>query len=149
VIVTASGAVRLTHVSPLLYTDPGDDLWGVLSAVESAAAGMDNPEVEPLKALVAEFQSAIEPAAGPAPSKQVLLQEFGSRLGTIIDAREQSQLPPPEPPEVERAPQRRSIVGAAAVLVFGLVICFGLWWMLHTTGGTSSGWLQSLRNGLK
>jgi hypothetical protein len=70
-------------------------------------------------------------------------------LGTIIDAREQSQLPPPEPPEVERAPQRRSIVGAAAVLVVGLVICFGLWWMLHTTGGTSSGWLQSLRNGLK
>jgi serine/threonine protein kinase len=149
VIITVAGGVRLTHVSPLLYSDPGDDLWGVLTAVGSAAAPLSGPDADALKNLVTEIEAAIEPMEGPAPSKQVLLRTFGTQLDSIIDTREQAALPPAEPVDVERAPQRRSLLGAAAMLVAGFVICGGLWWMLRTSSGPSAGWLQSLRDGFK
>lgn len=150
VIVTPAGHLRLTHVSPLLYTDPGDDLWGVLNAVEEAANERPNDaEIPPLQALISEVQSSLEPAEGPAPSKEVILHNLASRIGVIIEGRERAALPPPEPPAVERAPQRRSIIGAAAVLLFGVGIAVGLWWILKGSGSSSAGWLQSIRDGWK
>jgi hypothetical protein len=150
VIITRSGRVRLTHVSPLLYSDPGDDLWGVLSAIgEAADQQAKAADPSPLQMLVSEVRAELDRHDQPTPAKEAILHDLATRLGVIIEGRERAALPPPEPPQIERAPQRRSIVGAAAVLILGLGLAFGIWWTLRATGGSSVGWLQSIREGLK
>jgi hypothetical protein len=149
VIVTPSGNLRLTHVSPLLYTDPGDDLWGVLNAIEVVAKQRTDPEMAPLSALIAEIQAALQPGDGPAPSREALLVGLTARLSAMIDVREQAELSPPEPEEAERRPQRRALLGAAVVMLFGLALGVGLWWILRDNGGASPTWIQSLRDGWK
>jgi hypothetical protein len=76
VIVSPAGAVRLTHVSPLLYTDPGPDAEAVIHLLESAVAARGESE-SPLGALLAQ-----------ARAEKLGLRPLAARLAALIESRE-------------------------------------------------------------
>jgi hypothetical protein len=142
-IVDARGAVRLTHVSPLLYTDPGDDLWGVLTMLADAAGGPADDDGSVAR-LVAETRAWADGAAGPAPAADAVLRSLAVKLAALADARGPAG-PPPAPAEAaaEAAPRRRSLAGAAAALLVGGGAALALWWLVRQPAGPVAGWVHS------
>jgi hypothetical protein len=144
VIVDARNCVRLTHVSPLLYTDPGDDVWGLLHTLETVAAARGEEE-SPLGKLVAETLASLEPSAGPAPAPDAVLRIFAAKLGSIIESRERADLVPREEQGAELSPRRRSLAGAVVVLLLGIAVAFGIGWILRQPVNPVPQWIQSIK----
>lgn len=113
VIVSGASVVRLTHVSPLLYTDPAVDLECVWNLLELAAEGL-GPAGSGLAAIVAD-----------ARLKKLSLRQLASRLGTLIDTRESRRLASTHAP-VSSIPRLRALVGAAVVAMLGLAIAWSV-----------------------
>src|SRR5687767_614258 len=134
VIVEPGGSVRLTHVSPLLYTEPLEDARCVvdllIGAVERRKEGHS-----PMGRLLRDAAGAV---AGPGPTAraakdpdgQAALRQLGARLAGLIEAR--GHAPPTavgrEARRAESAPRRRALLGAAAILLAGAAIAFGTWY---------------------
>lgn len=106
VIVTPGGAVRLTHVSPLLYENPDEDAAAVAAMLESAVA-LRGGENSSLGWLLAR-----------ARDEQVGLRGLAARLAALIESRELED-GRGEPPEEERRPRRLALYGAALVALLG------------------------------
>jgi hypothetical protein len=144
VIVNAFGSVRVTHVSPLLYTDAGDDLWGILDALGKTVETRKEEET-PLGRLVAEVSASLEQAAEPAPPSDAVLRRLATRLAALIEVRDYAELSPVDPPEAEATPRRRSLLAAAVVLIVGAAIAGGVWWALRRPAALPT-WLQFMKD---
>lgn len=108
VIVSPGGGVRLTHVSPLLYTDPAHDAVAVTALLESAVAlrGGENSSLGWLLARAREEQLGLRPLA--------------ARLAALIESRELEDAVTPEEVHEDQRPRRRALYGAAIVTILGL-----------------------------
>ena len=133
VFVDPSGAVRLTHVSPLLYTDPGEDALCVVEMLQEAIRRRGEEDT-PLGRVVAEAaqmtaatseSERIDPAHPPAA-----LRHLAARLGVLVETKDR--------PVTEAAasngaaapdtrPRRRSLFGAAAAALVGVALAYGIW----------------------
>ena len=123
VIVTASGAVRLTHVSPLLYTDFAVDAECVLSLL---SAVLDERS---------ESDSPIGTLISAAREEHMALRELGTRLANLANAKNPEKAPSIAPPVA--APRRKALFGAAIVALLGLGLIAG------TRYAVGHGWGQA------
>jgi hypothetical protein len=118
VIVSPFGAVKLTHVSPLLYDDPAADVDGVATLLESLAAraageGKDSP----LLLLLAE-----------ARAEGVGLRGLAAQLGAFLDSPEPQRMPAGDDAGADHhAPRRRALYAAALVTLLGGALSYGAW----------------------
>lgn len=107
VIVSPGGAVRLTHVSPLLYSDPSHDADAVIALLESAVAlrGGENSSLGWLLARARE--------------ERLGLRALAARLAALIQSRELEDAGGVESAEDHR-PRRRAMYAATAVALIGV-----------------------------
>lgn len=113
VIVTPSNAVRLTHVSPLLYTDPVPDAEAVVHLLESAVANRGEAG-SPLGVLLAR---AREEGAG--------LRALAARLAALVESRELEQWA--DDGNRDDRPRRRARYAAALVALVGVAVGLAAW----------------------
>jgi serine/threonine protein kinase len=129
VIVDPHRRPRLTHVSPLLHTDPARDAAAVVNLLRTTVAR--------LGAADAGWDEAL------AGTEHVPLRELGTRLAGLRDGQEPTTPPAPEPPPPPPAPRTItrpeparpgpwhrfwSLLAAAAAAAAGLAIFLGVWW---------------------
>jgi protein tyrosine kinase len=116
VIVSPGGAVRLTHVSPLLYSDPAHDADAVAALLESAVAlrGGENSSLGWLLARARE--------------ERLGLRALAARLAALIESRELEDTAGAHADEDHR-PRRRALYGAVAVALFGAGAGVAAWRM--------------------
>lgn len=107
VIVSPGGAVRLTHVSPLLYSDPSHDAGAVIALLESAVA-LRGGENSSLGWLLAR-----------AHEERLGLRALAARLAALIQSQELEDAGGAESAEDHR-PRRRAMYAAAAVALLGV-----------------------------
>jgi hypothetical protein len=113
VIVTPRGGVKLTHVSPLLHTDPQVDVeavvsllaeLGLLEAVEGTVA-----ELRELRPRLDDASAMARPADGDAHAERSLL-----------------------------TPRRLALAGAAAAALAGALLAWAFWRVSGDSDGTAS-----------
>jgi hypothetical protein len=115
VIVGPEGAVRLTHVSPLLYTDPADDAEAVIETVNAVLDERGERDT-PLGVLMTEAAETKMPLRAIAP-----------RLAVLADARESSYEPAATVAWRERRTRKRAVLGAVLAALAGLAVAFEVW----------------------
>lgn len=116
VIVAPGGAIRLTHVSPLLYTDPSDDAEAIADMIDAVLAECGERE-GPLGRLMAEARQSKMPLRALAP-----------RLAALADAREPAAVTRPGPPAGgDRGARRRALAGALVIALAGGAVAYGVW----------------------
>jgi hypothetical protein len=112
VIVGADGSVRLTHISPLLYSEPVADFEAVVALLRSAADRCPDRHA-PLRTLLVE-----------AAETGMNLRTLGARIAVLLESGG-------KPPAIERAPERRlrarTLVEILVVAVLGLALGWGVW----------------------
>ena len=121
VIVTPGGAARLTHVSPLLYEDPGEDAAAVTAMLESAVSlrGGENSSLGWLLARAREERLGLRALAG--------------RLAALIESRELEDAGTTLVEETRR-PRRLALYGAAAVALLGAGAGVAAWRLAVSPG---------------
>ena len=112
VIVTAVGSVRLTHLSPLLYTETGVDIEAALELLQMAGQ-CDTEEGSHLGLLVAE-----------ARQQGIGLREIAARLGAMLEARQRVERISSSD---DRKVRRRMLAAALFVAIIGLAVSYGIW----------------------
>jgi hypothetical protein len=114
VVVSPGGAVRLTHVSPLLYDDPNHDADAVAALLESAVAlrGGENSSLGWLLARARQDKPG--------------LRALAARLAALIESRELED-PGVAPADEDLRPRRRALWGAATVAVLGAAVGVVAW----------------------
>jgi hypothetical protein len=112
VILDDAGEIRLTHVSPLLYTDSDIDATDVVAMLEALVH--EHAPTTPLAAMLAD-----------ASTQQVTLSELYSRLAEV-----NVEPPVEEIPERERNPRTRYLVAAALIALIGVAMCLAIYWRL-------------------
>ena len=115
VIVSPGGAVRLTHVSPLLYTDPAPDAEAVAAMLGSAVA-LRGGENSSLGWLLARSRD-----------EQLGLRALAARLAALVASRELEAQAGPDAEEEDRRPRRRALYGAVVVALLGVVAGVVAW----------------------
>ena len=125
-IVGPGGGVRLTHVSPLLYSDPAADAAAVVDLLdeillrrEASIGAGDRPGHGAIRELLAG-----------ARERPVPLRVLAARLASLIE----SQQPPGSfgsPAVAERRTRRGALLGALAVAALGVAAAWGVW---HAAG---------------
>ncbi len=123
VLVTPAGSVRLTHVSPYLYSDPDEDARAVIALLEESLFCRREERSPLAKALVAAQGPAASPDGSPS------LRRLGSRLAAFLSVQDGPGLASGERPARSRepGPRRRSLAGAAAVTLVGIAAAYGAW----------------------
>lgn len=113
VIIAPDGAVRLTHISPLLYTDMDVDADCVLAMLEKAVE-QRGEQGSPFGQLLAE-----------ARREQMSLRALGTKVAAMLEVRAE-----PTEPEIrgeERHIRRRALLAAGIVTLLGLLIAYAVW----------------------
>ena len=112
VILDDVGAVHLTHVSPLLYTDPDNDVVDVIAMLDALVG--EHAADTPLARMLLE-----------AGTQQITLDELYARLAEVnVD-------PPVErESEPQRTPRTRYFVAAALVALIGVAMSLVIYWRL-------------------
>lgn len=113
VIVSPGGAVRLTHVSPLLYTDPVPDGEAVVHLLESAVLARGEG-ASPLGGLLAQ-----------ARADRLPLRSLAAKLATLIETRELDEYA--ETQRRDDRPRRRARRAALVVTVLGVLAGVVAW----------------------
>jgi hypothetical protein len=119
VIVLPGGGVRLTHVSPLLYTDPAVDIECIWNLLEHAAEQLGE-QGAPLTAIIVEGRQGT-----------MTLRQLATRLGALMDTRDARKAVEPEV-VLNNTPRRRALYGAVVMALLGIAAAWGLW---HAVGG--------------
>lgn len=115
VIVDDAGQVRLTHVSPLLYTDVDHDAADVCAMLDALVS--ERAPQTPLAATLAEA------AAQP----RITLSELYARLAEVdVDPLTDAAAAPPR----QRSPRTRYLVAAALVALIGVAMSLAIYWRL-------------------
>lgn len=115
VIVTPGGGVRLTHISPLIYTEPSADIDCLWDLISNAADQLGEPGAA-LAALVAE-----------AREQHWTLRQLSGRLGAMIDSRTESRSTMTFTAKPTATPRRMAVAGAAIMAVAGMAAAWGIW----------------------
>jgi hypothetical protein len=118
-IVSPDGAIRLTHISPLLYSDPADDAESIEHAV-TEILDERGERAGPLGTLLAEAGKAKMPLRGLA-----------SRIAALADARDVAPIPPSAAEREERRTRKRAVFGAFLAAAIGVGVAYTVW---HATG---------------
>ena len=132
VIVAPDGSIRLTHLSPLLYSDPSVDVDAVIALLEWAVEQRGEQD-SPLARLLAD-----------ARHDHMDLRTLGTKIAAL---HEPSAQPPQLAPQIEeRHLRRRMLVGALIVALLGLALGYAVW---RAVGGgwdarTPSRWVPNL-----
>ncbi|QOV87671.1 protein kinase domain-containing protein [Humisphaera borealis] len=142
VVVDAHGNVRLTHVSPLLYTDPADDLWGVVNTLQAILHDRKE-EKTPLGTIVAGIEAMLSPEDGVAPGSEAVLRILATRLSGIIESRERVGVSPAALVEPEHTPRRRSLFWALVVMTFGIAAAYAGWRIVKFPNDPVPDWIKS------
>jgi serine/threonine protein kinase len=115
VIVTADGRVVLTHISPLLYSDPADDVEAVVLLLGGLAERRGESD-SPLARMLADVDG-----------REITPRRLATRIAALIDARETAG---PGAVEADRSVaqrvRRRAMIGATATGVLSLVLFVGM-----------------------
>ena len=112
VIITDDASVRLTHVSPLLYTDLAVDVECVLALLEHASAA------GPAGASLARLLDGVDRA-------NVSLRVLGSKVAVLLESREEPAAPAARGDE--RRIRRRTLLAAGIIALLAIVIGYGIW----------------------
>ena len=113
VIVAPNGAVRLTHISPLLFGDMQVDVESVRALLQDAVAAHGNQN-SALAELLAQVQH-----------DQAGLRNLGAKIASLLEAGPKNAEPVVE--REERGIRRRSLITAAIVAIVGLALGYGAW----------------------
>jgi hypothetical protein len=113
-IVGTDGRVVLTHVSPLLYSEPGEDVQAVLGLLGDLVQGRGEQD-SPLGRLLAR-----------AGENEVTLRWLAGRMGALLDSRDSEPAVEREDRAEGRRIRRRALTGAGAAAVLGVGLFFGL-----------------------
>lgn len=113
VIVGPDGSVRLTHVSPLLYSDPLADVESVVALLDQASESHGASD-SPLAQLLS---GADRDPAG--------LRSLGAKLAALLEAQEAGDAPGAG--DDDRHLRRRALMAAALVALLGLALAFAVW----------------------
>jgi hypothetical protein len=108
IILTPSGRVRLTHVSPLLYNDPGVDAQSAafvldLLGCQGMLEGLERATLGELSSRLAA--ASREPGAADAPGIQEEQESEGRTVGRV------------------------AVVGAIVAALLGAAVALGIWRM--------------------
>jgi len=119
IIVGPGGCIRLTHVSPLLFSDPAVDAQSVLA----------------LLAYVIEQRGDVQTPLGrialSARAGKVNLRELAGQLAAFIESRGPDEpIGAPEP--IVSAPRRRALLSAAVVGFLGLAMAGSIWFVVQS-----------------
>ena len=120
VIVSSAGNVRLTHVSPLLYSDPVPDAEAVIHLLESAVAARGDA-ASPLATLLAQ-----------ARVERLGLRPLTAKLAALIESRELEDVEDQD--ARDEGPRRRAKFAALIVLVLGCIVGVAAWAAARTPG---------------
>lgn len=120
VIVSSHGSIRLTHVSPLLYTDPSEDAMALVELLD-ATVRLRKEQQTPLGRIVRE---AME---GDWADAQAVLRRLGMRLAALTEAREARSTEIVRRSSDARSSRRRSLLGAAAAALLALGVGYVVW----------------------
>lgn len=113
VIITPAGKAVLTHISPLLYSNPAQDVATLVGVL----AGLLEDRGESDSALGVILQQAGE--------EECSLRRLALRLGAAIEARDAEPGEPAERKSADRI-KRRALVGAGATALIGIALFLGL-----------------------
>jgi hypothetical protein len=113
-IVGRDGRVVITHVSPLLYSEPGEDVEAVLSLL-GGLVERRGEVTSPLGRLLAE-----------ARDEETTLRRLAARLGALLDVRDSEPAVEAEDRTEGRRIRRRALIGAGAAAVLGVALFAGL-----------------------
>lgn len=111
-VFVRDGRIRLTHLSPLLYTDPREDAVSLVRLLQQVVQARDEAQ-SPLGRLVAD-----------AEAQPMTLAELGSALAALVDPRSR---PVRADPPHELTPRGRSITAAVIVAIIGLLAAVAIW----------------------
>jgi tRNA A-37 threonylcarbamoyl transferase component Bud32 len=111
VIVGATELVRLTHVSPLLYSEVADDETAVLDLLERMGVGVHH---QLMKIVVAA-------RAQPQPLRYIRWQ-----LAGLIESREVAEHAMPVETRARPSPRRRALIAAILLTVAGVGIAYSM-----------------------
>jgi serine/threonine protein kinase len=124
VLLERSRAVRLTHVSPLLYTEPADDESALLDLLERAAQGPH----QRLADLAREARPQPQPVRWLRGRVAELIEERPSTIVALPEERVQS-----EPPS-----GRATLIAAALLTLGGVAMAYGVVrWVERDVGNAS------------
>jgi len=112
-IVDSNGRLTITHVSPLLYSDPDQDVADLIGVLLEL---LDVRE---------ELESPLGRLLERASAEGIPLRRLAARLGALIESRETETLAEPDG-AVSRRIRRRAVVGAAATVAVGVAVFWGL-----------------------
>jgi serine/threonine protein kinase len=113
VIIAPDDTVRLTHVSPLLYSDPQADVESAIALLRQALQRRGEQD-SPLAQLLAE-----------AAREQVALRPLGAKVAALLEAQDAGQGPAEQADD--RHLRRRILIAAGLVALLGLAIGYGVW----------------------
>lgn len=135
VVIVPDGAVRLIHISPLLYTDMEVDADCVLALLEQAVE-QRGEQGSPFGQLLAE-----------ARREQMPLRALGTKVAAMLEVR-----PEPREPEIrseERHIRRRTLIAAAIVALLGFLIAYAIWRTTDPSGDLQNSlhWNQGASQG--
>ena len=124
VILDANRRLRLTHISPLLFNDPGLDVAAVVDLLRETVARRGETELPLGRALAA------------AKAEPIALRELSTRLAGLKDPRDASAAPVATVASAAAAPSKStgkaqrfwSLFGAAVAAAAGLAVFAGVWW---------------------
>ena len=121
VVVDPSRRLRLTHISPLLYSDPRHDTQAVATLLERTVANRRETELPLGRALASARES------------HATLRELGGLLAAIGDVREAPLATPRHDAQRETRMRRRALAGAALVAGAGLGGFAAINWYVNRT----------------
>lgn len=113
IIIDSDRSVQLTHVSPWLYTEPGEDVQALLALLTDLSQRRGESE-----GALARMLEEQDPA-------DWTLRRLASRLGALLDAREGEAYEDTDKGAARRI-RRRATLGATATVVLALAVFVGL-----------------------
>jgi len=113
VIIDTENRVVITHVSPLLYSEPSDDVNAIVAMLTDLLEQRGRVD-SPLGHLLAQ-----------ASDEEMSLRRLATRLGAMIESREPETLAPSDG-AAARGIRQRAVMGAGATALVAIAIFLGL-----------------------
>jgi tRNA A-37 threonylcarbamoyl transferase component Bud32 len=113
-VVTPTGRLVITHVSPLLYSEPGEDVTALLTVLNELVERRGEQD-SPLARLLAQ-----------AGEEETTLRRLAARMGALLDAREAEPALAEEDRAAGRRVRRRALIGAVSAALLGVALFVGL-----------------------
>jgi hypothetical protein len=121
IIVAPDGSIRLTHVSPLLYTEPSDDAEAIEETAELVFKSLEE-QADPVRRVLNDYGGTS-------------LRTLATKLAVLADGSEADNVSAGTVAHAERRTRRRAVVGALMVTLAGGAAAYGVW---HSAGRPGS-----------